>query len=569
MRYFALASDYDGTLAHDGRVSDKSVAALERWKASGRRLILVTGRELPELLSVFPMVGLCDRVVAENGALVYTPATKEEKLLADPPSAEFIRQLRERGVSPMSVGRTIVATWSPHETTVVETIRDLGLELQVIFNKGAVMVLPSGVNKATGLAAALRDLDLSPHNCLAVGDAENDHALLAQCECSAAVANALPQLKARADIILTKSRGEGVAELIDRVLQDDLRDVEQQVERHQIIIGQLVDGRDLALLPYRQSVLVTGPSGSGKARLVADVLQLIADKRYQFCVLDPEGDYVDLKTAVVIGDATHPPTETALLEVLRSPTRSVVVNLSAISAAERFAQLRLLLGRLDEMRSRLGRPHWVAIDEAHHALPARTTLAAGPAMQQCGGMLLIADHPESVAHEVLKEIDLVLALGPDSAQTLAGVRAVIGKPALPDRVDAAADNGPAAWFTTEDAFIPFRPLPTKHDRLSHVRKYLHGDVGRENNFVFCGPRNALKLRAQNLLIFLQMAQGVDDESWLFHLQSGDYSRWLRTVIHDPQLADEIAQIEKQADSTAQATRDKVEEAILRRYSLPG
>ena len=48
----------------------------------------------------------------------------------------------------------------------------------MIFNKGAVMILPSGVNKATGLAAALEELGLSPHNVVGVGDAENDHAFL-------------------------------------------------------------------------------------------------------------------------------------------------------------------------------------------------------------------------------------------------------------------------------------------------------------------------------------------------------------------------------------------------------
>ena len=111
----------------------------------------------------------------------------------------------------------IVATWEPHEAKPSsKTIHDLGLELQVIFNKGAVMVLPSGVNKATGLAAALAELGLSPHNAVGVGDAENDHAFLRVCECSAAVANALPAVKDTADIVMKGDHGAGVAELIDQ-----------------------------------------------------------------------------------------------------------------------------------------------------------------------------------------------------------------------------------------------------------------------------------------------------------------------------------------------------------------
>src|SRR5439155_12516578 len=128
---------------------------------------------------------------AENGALLYRPATREERTLAERPSEEFVRELIKRGADPVSVGRVIVATWRPHERTAVEVIRDLGLELQVIFNKGAVMILPSGVNKATGLKAALKELALSPHNIAGIGDAENDHAFLALCECSVAVENAL------------------------------------------------------------------------------------------------------------------------------------------------------------------------------------------------------------------------------------------------------------------------------------------------------------------------------------------------------------------------------------------
>src|SRR5262249_21294171 len=151
-----------------------------------RKLILVTGRELPELLAIFPELHFFARVVAENGALLYNPGTKEEKALAKPPPPAFVKALRDRGVTPLATGRVIVATWRPHETAVLDAIRELGLEMQVIFNKEAVMALPSGVNKATGLTAALADVGLTPHEAVGVGDAENDHAFLSLCECAVA-----------------------------------------------------------------------------------------------------------------------------------------------------------------------------------------------------------------------------------------------------------------------------------------------------------------------------------------------------------------------------------------------
>src|SRR5688572_8272903 len=129
MRYLALACDYDGTLASDGQVSSRTLAALQRFIASGRKLILVTGRELEDLLSVFPHYTIFEWVVAENGALLYHPATGEKKPLASPPPAKFVARLRERGV-PISVGNVILSTHHPHETLVLDTIREIGLELQ-------------------------------------------------------------------------------------------------------------------------------------------------------------------------------------------------------------------------------------------------------------------------------------------------------------------------------------------------------------------------------------------------------------------------------------------------------
>lgn len=222
MRYRAVASDYDGTLATFGRVGEEILAAVDRLRESGRKFILVTGRELLDLLGTFPAIEKCDWIVGENGGLLYEPRTQETRLLTKPPSEAFVEELKKRGVSPISVGKTIVATWEPHETTVLQTIRDLGLDLQVIFNKGAVMVLPGGVTKASGLAAVLQVMDLEPHQVVGVGDAENDHAFLDLCGCSAAVANALPAVKEAVDIVTPGDHGTGVRQLIDELLANDL-----------------------------------------------------------------------------------------------------------------------------------------------------------------------------------------------------------------------------------------------------------------------------------------------------------------------------------------------------------
>lgn len=225
MRYAVLATDYDGTLAHDGMVSAATTAALDRFRATGRRLVLVTGREIEDLKRVCQVLDRFAWVVAENGALLYRPMDSEMRLLCEPANAALVDRLRVARVEPLSVGHAIVATREPYEHIVLETIRELGLELQVIFNKGAVMVLPTGVSKATGLCAALKEMETDASAVAGVGDAENDHALLELCGVGVAVGNALPMLKERAAIVTQNARGDGVSELIDRMIANDLADV--------------------------------------------------------------------------------------------------------------------------------------------------------------------------------------------------------------------------------------------------------------------------------------------------------------------------------------------------------
>lgn len=225
MKYRALACDYDGTLAQDGVVSRRTVAALDRFRESGRHLFMVTGRELPDLEKVCSILDRFEWVIAENGALLHRPATGETRLLCEPASPELAESLRRLDLSWLSVGQAVIATIEPNEIIVLEEIKRLGLELQVIFNKGSVMVLPAGVNKASGLAALLKEAGLCADDVVGVGDAENDHAFLAGCGVGVAVANALPMLKERADFVTKGARGDGVAELIEMILQDDLAGV--------------------------------------------------------------------------------------------------------------------------------------------------------------------------------------------------------------------------------------------------------------------------------------------------------------------------------------------------------
>ncbi len=568
MRYLALASDYDGTLAHDGVVDDQTIRALERLIHSGRKLILVTGRELPDLQSAFPRMDLCERVVAENGAVLYNPATREKRTLAQRPPQSFLDSLRTRGVPNVSAGEVIVSAWHPFETQVIETIRDSGLELQIIFNKDAIMVLPTGINKMTGLSAALAELKLSRHNLAGIGDAENDHAFLASCECSVAVSNAIPALKEKADFVTHGDHGSGVVELVDRLIDSDLSELTDRLRGEPILIGK-AEGRPVTLARYGRNVLVCGQSGSGKSTLVTGLLERIMDMNYQICLVDPEGDYENLPGCRTIGDEQQAPSLKQLRQALEEPATQVIVNLVAVSPADRPQCFASLIAEIQELQIRTGRPHWLAIDEAHHVLPTDWAPSSGELTKQLSNVLLITVHPGHVSPAVLAIINTAIIVGRDPQAILREFAQVINV-ASPEASARDLDRGEAlVWLRDQNRVIPdLKAEPSRNEHRRHRRKYAEGELELDRSFYFKGPEGQLNLRAQNLNTFVQLAEGVDDKTWLFHLKRCDYSMWLRHSLKDSELADEIESVEKDESLTEGESKHRVKEMILEKYTAP-
>jgi HAD superfamily hydrolase (TIGR01484 family) len=561
----ALVSDYDGTLAEGGRVSSSTRQALVALRESGRRLLLVTGRELPDLFRIFPEPALFDRIVAENGGVLYTPASREERLLGETPSEALVARLRDRGV-PLSVGRVILATHEPHETTVLDAIRDLGLEHQVIFNKGAVMVLPSGVNKATGLRAALGDLGISTHNAVAIGDAENDHTLLAECEAGVAVANALPLLKKRADWVTHGDAGDGVTELAHCLLASDLRELTPRLSRHDIVLGKKDDGTDVRVHAYGPRLLVCGASGSGKSTLANSLLERLTEAGYRYCLIDPEGDFTNLRSALIVGDERQEPSTDEVIGVLRGDN-SVVVNLLGVELDQRPQFLGPLMARIEEYRIRHGMPHWVVVDEAHHMMPEGELIRAESVTNLPPGTLLVTVHPERLAEDVLRQIEEVFVVGKSPKQALSGFLERIGAPGM--TFDWELSPGEALRWRKQSpgSLERFDVLPPRAERRRHERKYAAGDLG-DKSFYFRGPKGELNLRAGNLALFLQMAAGVDDATWTHHLRRHDYSGWLRDSIKNEELARAVLAIEADRQLSAAASRARIRAAIEQVYTLP-
>nr|MDP9146889.1 HAD-IIB family hydrolase [Acidobacteriota bacterium] len=503
--------------------------------------------------------------------LLYRPSTGEKRLLAEPPPAEFVEELRRRGVQPLSVGECIVATWHPYETVVLDVIRALGLELQVIFNKNAVMILPSGINKGTGVRVALDELGLSTHNVIGVGDAENDHAFLGICECAVAVGNALPVLKDRADVVTTASHGAGVEEIIEELLKDDLRSL--PMKRHDILLGRTHGGEEFHLGPYGTRVVVAGPSGGGKSSAVTAIVERLIQNQYQVCVIDPEGDYDDFVDFVTLGGADRVPGVSEILEVLKTPATSISINLLGMPLGDRPGYFLGLLPRLQELRARTGRPHWIVIDEAHHLLPSELDSAALSIPASLGSFALITVHPRSVSSALLKAANCVIAIGPDPARVIQEVNEGAGENwPLPDLANLASPEVRSGemliWRLASHTATAVTLEPAKAELRRHKRKYAAGELGEDKSFYFRGPEAKLNLRAQNLNLFAQIAEGVDEDTWIHHLRQGDYSEWIREAVKDNAVADEIAVIEKNKQLPPAESRVRILESIRKHYTKP-
>lgn len=565
MRYLCLAADYDGTLATHGKVEPPVIEALQRLKASTRKLILVTGRVLNELKAVFPEYELFDLIVAENGALIYNPTTKDERLLGSLPPATFITELHRHQVQPLSIGKVIVATWEPHHTVVLETIKEAGLELQVIFNKGAVMILPAGINKARGLKEALKDLNMSMHNVVAVGDAENDGAMLQAAECAVAVSNALPAVQKMADWVTDHHHGKGVIQLIDRLLENDLHDLDKQLTRHYLPLGRRITDEGFGVSAFGPNILLSGTTKSGKSTLTTYMLEQMIEKHYQFCLIDPEGDYVDLPGVVRIGDNAHPPVLDEVISLLLNSMQSIIVCILAVSLDDRPRFFNTLLSALSQMRKEVGHPHWIIADEAHHMLPAPAAPSFYAISDDFKNFMFITVSTEGMNEAVLNKITLLISTGDDAANALQQFSR-FRNIQLHAHTVTPLEKGQAWVWNIENGHKPMliKTGTPIHLQQRHKKKYATGDMDY-NSFYFRGPEDKLNLKAYNLMIFIQIASGIDDETWLYHLQRKDYSNWLRNSVHDKELADLVDAVENDEKHYAES-RQMVLELINERYT---
>src|SRR5690349_1522840 len=335
MRYVVLAAGFDGTLARDGRCDERCVDALREISATGRKLILVTGRELRRLLEVFPEARVFDYIVAENGAVLHRTATRHSEILGQAPPEILLQELRRRQIAPLSVGSSIITTRAEHREAVSDALRKLKLHLdyELVTNDEALLILPPGIDKASGIDEALRELGVSRHNLVAIGNAENDLPLFASAEHAVAVANAADSVKQAADRTTDGSYCDGFLELSRELVATDLVTA---IPRRRVVLGKGEDQRDVTLAPGLDSLLISGAEVASRVMICNRLLEQLMEQDYQCCVIGadrsiptaaPRGVFANMSSW---GDAHEAPRLTDVLTALEQPTHSIEINLAAL-----------------------------------------------------------------------------------------------------------------------------------------------------------------------------------------------------------------------------------------------
>lgn len=574
MKFNVLALDYDGTIAKDGWLDPDVRSAIAEVRASGIAVVLVTGRILEHLKAFAGDLRFVDAVVGENGA-VLSFSNGGTRILGQPAPPDFLSELRKRAVE-FTDGQCVVETDAAAAPQVLAAIRDLELPLAMVFNRGRLMVLPQSISKGVGLREALSVLGLSAHNAIGIGDAENDHDLLAACEFGVAAGWGSRVLQQAADAVITGNGPGAVAPYI-RYMAKGMRIPRERVSRSRLTLGVKDDGSVLSLAIRNRNIVIAGETISGKSWVNGLACEQLILQGYSVCVIDAEGDYRTLETlpgVVVLGGDIRPPDLPDLTRVLRQPQMSVIVDLSHVPYHDKVDYLRELLPMVATLRKTTGLPHRIVLDEAHYFLHGPNV---GDLLDLDLGAYTLATYRLSDLHPNLRAaMDGVILKRTTDPHEIEALADIVGQEKLTTKwrtTLSTLEVGEAVLLPgIEEAdgnLLKFRLLPRLTRHVRHKAKYVDVQLAEERGFVFTEGGKRVGPTVRTLKAFVEALQTLPLRILEGHARRGDFSRWVADVFHDHVLASALQKVERrhrlgQMQSLYSALTYSIEE----RYDLP-
>lgn len=577
MKFCALALDYDGTIARDGRLDPGVRPAIARLRAQGIVVVLVTGRILDDLRRCTGGEHFVDAIVAENGGVLAFPDSGYSTTLGQAPPQALMDEL-SRARIPFAAGQTLLDASASDAERILRAIRQLELPLALAFNRGRLMVLPQAVSKATGLRHALATLRLSPHNTIAIGDAENDHELLRVCELGVAVGWGSERLQSEADVVIPGTGPEAIPGYLEELARCQEIPAPRRTRRV-LRLGHTDAGDPVSLAVRGRNVLVAGDPKSGKSWITGLLCEQLILYGYCLCILDPEGDYTSLGAlpgVTVVGGADPLPRPRELLRALRHPDTSLVVDLSHAKYADKLEYLAATLPGLATLRRRTGLPHRIVVDEAHYFLHD----SAGLELLDLDlkGYTLVTYRASRIVPAVLESHQVVvvtresdpaevaalhtLCRSCDEQRSLDEWHALLGTLLVGEAVVLPVTDEAGGHLRR----IRLAPRLTPHVR--HFTKYIDIPVPTGRAFTFWRDGAPSHARAHTLREFVSIVEQSPPELLDGHVQRGDFSRWVADVFGDYPLAVELRRVEQQhAERPAEGIGARLGQAVRARYDL--
>ena len=535
-----LAFDFDGTLAENGVVPADVCTALEQLYDSGHALFLVTGR-LTESVSLDPIGDLFTGIVWENGAVLYDTVNRETDL----PFGQLDRRLVEALIAadiPLEEGLAIVSTWAPHKETVWRVINEWGGDAAVINNKGAIMILPAGAAKGSGLQRLLTTCCFSPRNLVSFGDAENDLSLLTLGEYGVAVADAVPSLKVIADLVTTLPGPAGVHEALTaywlngRQLDIPLsREIkiplgEDKEDAPAFLSSAMLAGNNLGIF---------GDSGAGKSWVSGLLAEGMHHADYQILLIDPEGDFRGMQSmsrfVAFKGSLGTMPSPSVVATVLESVGVSVVLDLCEYPDSQRGQYVASLLRLLRPLRERKFRPHWILLEEAQYFLSSssndyQSIMEALEPMLPGGGWAFVSYSPAQLGDSVFSALNQCLLTRLSDADSSRALHQQFQLPA-----DIPVDIPRNHVWVCGDGLVRLLQNTRRVPHIRHLFKYLDNPLPRQKHFDFRDEHGYLGLHAASLFEFLQLLPDLSIESLSYHQSRNDFAAWAEGALGDAEL----------------------------------
>lgn len=577
-----FACDFDGTLTEEGQVAPATWDALRAARIAGMVHILVTGRTLDSIVGMGPFGELFEAIVAENGAVVQFPKRNKVALPFGTLDPRLLQQWHAMDL-PLEWGLAIAATVTPHDEALLRTLRAHHACASIVYNRNAVMFLPPGATKGSGLQYALEELGYSAHNVVACGDAENDRSLFEVAELAVAVANATPDLRRLADAVLPEPGGAGVRQLLGNLLDGRAPAHRPRPERA-LVLGQRASGSPVRFDPFdvaESNLGILGSSGSGKSWLAGLVTEELLKQKYQVCIIDPEGDYRALaaspRTMLLGGPETPLPSVASVLNVAEWNNVSLVLDLSMYGFDQRYIYLCDFLRALRGLRARRGRPHFFLIDEIQSFCPLEggelTDLLLD--VLPWGGFGLVSYRPSLVARPLLERMDhlLLTRLGlPEEIDTVAqwlrryqgADQALEALPALP-RGEAYLCSGlRQPGSLARSALLRFQVGGRAIPHFRHLHKYLRTPLPVAKRFYFHTREGKPLGTAASLWEFRERSADLPTDALRYHLARGDFAAWIEGALHDEELARRIDKLGG-GKLSGELLRQALLEAVVERY----